>query len=61
MPDNQSFKKFMCDIAGVIMSGNLDAPGPAYIKFYTDNRAEHRTLEDVFYAECAAISFTKGS
>jgi hypothetical protein len=51
MRDNESFKKFICDIAGVITSGNVAAPGPAYFKFYTDNRAEHRTLEDIFYEE----------
>jgi hypothetical protein len=51
MTDNQSFKSFICDIAGVIMSGRMDAPSPAYIRFYTENRAEHRTLEEIFYAE----------
>lgn len=51
MPDNQSFKRFICDIAGVIVSGKVDAPGPQYIRFYTDSRADHRTLEDMFYAE----------
>lgn len=51
MQDNQSFKSFICDIAGVIVSGNLDAPGPQYFRFYTDNRADHRKLEDIFYSE----------
>jgi hypothetical protein len=51
MPDNQSFKSFFCDIASLIVSGRLDAPGPQYIRFYTDNRAEHRKLEDIFYSE----------
>jgi hypothetical protein len=51
MSDNQSFKRFICDIAVVIVSGNVDAPGPQSIRFYTDNRADHRTLEDMFYAE----------
>jgi hypothetical protein len=51
MSDNQSFKSFICDIAGVIVSGNLDAPGPVYYRFYTDNRADHRKLEDIFYSE----------
>ena len=51
MSDNQSFKSFICDIAGVIVSGKTDAPGPQYFRFYTDNRAEHRKLEDIFYSE----------
>jgi hypothetical protein len=50
-PDNQSFKSFICDIAGVIMSGKVGAPGPQYIRFRTDDRADLRTLEDIFYAE----------
>ena len=51
MKDDRSFKSFIRDIAGVIMSGKADAPGPQYIRFYTDNRAEHRKLEDIFYSE----------
>jgi hypothetical protein len=41
----------ICDIAGVIVSGKVDAAGPSYIRFYTDKRSEHRKLEDIFYAE----------
>jgi hypothetical protein len=59
IPDNQSFKSFICDIAGVIMTGRPDAPGPQYIRFYSDNRADHRKLEDIFYSDstqnCVAI------
>jgi hypothetical protein len=51
MTDSQSFKSFICDIAGVILTGKLEAPGPQYIRFYTNNRSEHRKLEDVLYSE----------
>jgi hypothetical protein len=51
MPDNQSFKTFICDIAGVIVSGRINAPGPQYFRFYTETRGDHRTLEDIFYSE----------
>lgn len=51
MRDNQSFKSFICDVAGVIVTGRPDAPGPLYIRFYSDTRALHRKLEDIFYSE----------
>jgi hypothetical protein len=51
MQDNRAFKTFICDIAGVIISGKIDAPGPVYWRFYNDNRADHRKLEDIFYSE----------
>jgi len=51
MPDSEAFKRFICDIAGVIMSGDVNAAGPQYFRFYTDDRADHRKLEDVFYEE----------
>jgi hypothetical protein len=51
MADNKAFKAFICDIARVIMTGELGAPGPGYYRFYSGSRANHRTLEDIFYAE----------
>lgn len=51
MPDNQSFKAFICDIAGTIVTGDIGAPGPLYYRFYSENRANHRTLEDILYVE----------
>jgi hypothetical protein len=51
MPDNQSFKSFICDIAGLIVMGDLNAPGPLYYRFYTEDREDHRKLEDIFYSE----------
>jgi hypothetical protein len=51
MSDNKSFKSFICDIAGIVLTGKLEAPGPLYFRFYTNNRAEHRTLEDILYTE----------
>lgn len=51
MPDNQAYKKFICDIAGVIVTGDPESPGPTFIRFYTDSRDDHRALEDIFYEE----------
>jgi len=51
MPDNQAFKSFICDVAHVIMTGLTDGPSPTYIRFYSDNRGDHRKLEDIFYTE----------
>ncbi len=51
IPDNVAFKSFLCDIAQIIIGGNTYAPGPTYVRFYSDNRGDHRKLEDVFYTE----------
>src|SRR5258708_2189152 len=50
-PDNQAFKLFICDVSHVIMTGRTDGASPTYIRFYSDNRGDHRKLEDVFYTE----------
>lgn len=51
MPDNKAFKSFICDIAHAIITGETGGPSPACIRFYSDNRADHRKLEDIFYSE----------
>ena len=51
IPDSQAFKSFICDIAHVILTGLTDGASPTYIRFYSDNRADHRKLEDMFYTE----------
>lgn len=51
MGDRDAFGKFISDIAGTIMTGKIDSPGPLYFKFYTTDRSEHRTLEDILYKE----------
>jgi len=51
MGDREAFNAFICDIANVILTGRTDSPGPGYIRFYTDDREDHRTLEDVFYKD----------
>jgi hypothetical protein len=51
IPDNQAFKSFICDIASIIVTGSTGGPSPAHFRFYSDNRGEHRTLEDIFYKE----------
>lgn len=59
MPDNQSFKAFICDIAGVIVSGNLDAPGPQYFRFYTDNRGTIESLRTFSTQSCDATWYKR--
>ena len=49
--DSQAFKSFICDIAGVIITGSTGGASPTFIRFYTDNRGDHRKLEDIFYTE----------
>ena len=49
--DSQAFKSFICDVAHVILTGLTDGPSPTYVRFYTDNRGDHRKLEDIFYTE----------
>lgn len=51
IPDNQAFKSFICDVAHVILTGLTDGASPTYIRFYSDNRGDHRKLEDIFYTE----------
>jgi hypothetical protein len=48
MSDSKAFKSFICDITNVIMTGLTDGPSPTYVRFYSDNRADHRKLEDIF-------------
>ena len=33
------------------MTGRTDGASPTYIRFYSDNRGDHRKLEDIFYTE----------
>jgi hypothetical protein len=49
--DRQAFTSFICDIAGVFLNGETGRPGPVYIRFYSESRADHRKLEDIFYTE----------
>ncbi len=51
IPDGQAFRSFICDIAGAIVSGRMESPGPLYIRFYSEDRSQYRTLEDIFYTE----------
>jgi hypothetical protein len=51
MPDGKAFKAFICDIAGCIVNGTVGGASPLYLRFYTEDRAQHRTLEDIFYTE----------
>lgn len=51
MGDRQAFTSFICDVTHVIINGEIGGAGPTYVRFYTDTRAEHRALEDIFYAE----------
>ena len=51
LPDNQAFKSFICDETSVIVSGVTGGPRPTYIRFYSENRGDHRKLEDIFYTE----------
>jgi hypothetical protein len=49
--DKEAFKSFICDIASAIVTGQTGGASPFYVKFYTDNRGDHRTLEDILYKE----------
>ena len=49
--DSTAFKAFICDITGALLTGSVEAPGPTYVRFYSEDRGHHRKLEDVFYGE----------
>ncbi|PYR30360.1 MAG: hypothetical protein DMF90_27855 [Acidobacteria bacterium] len=49
--DKEGFKTFICDIARTIITGEVGGASPLHINFYTENRAETRTLEDIMYIE----------
>ena len=51
MGDRKAFTSFVADISHTILTGEIGGPGPVYLRFYTEDRADHRTLEDMLYAE----------
>lgn len=59
MPDGKAFKSFICDVAPVIVTGSTKVAKQIYIRFYSDNRDDHRKLEDIFYKELRCISTPK--
>ena len=57
MGDRRAFTSFICDITHVILTGSTDGPSPIYIRFYSDNRDDHRKLEGIFYTELRCNAF----
>jgi hypothetical protein len=50
MKDGEAFKKFIIDIAGILITGDTNAPS-MHLKFYDNVRGDGSNLEDVLYKE----------